>query len=159
MAFYHVLLTIVDNTDSFRCILSDLSEENLRKQFLQPYRRGNSILCGDEVVESLKIKRLKIIRTLEGSEPALKKLQEESFRRIQEFNRNSNGIAIISPGRGFNLEDVADIGEDVTTQYVSTAPGEGDAWKTVISFLNNGWVVGVGVGLIVAALLWWLGWD
>lgn len=159
MTFYHVLITTSDQPDSFRCVLSDLSEENLMQQFLRPYQRGKSILCGDEIVESLQIKRLKVVKTVAQREKELEKLQEESFRKIQEFNRSSDSITIVSPGRGYNVEDIVEVGEDVTIQFVSAPPGEGDRWKIVADLLNNGWVVGIGGGLIVAVLVWWLGWS
>jgi hypothetical protein len=129
------------------------------QQFSRPYRRGKSILCGNEIVESLQIKRIKIVKTIEQGEKELEKLQEGSLRKIQEFNRSSNSITIISPGRGHNIEDIVEVGEDVTIQFISAPPGEGDRWKIVAALLNNGWVVGIGGGLIVAALVWWLGWS
>lgn len=159
MALYHVLVTTSDKPESFRCILFDLSDDDLKQNFLRPYKRAKSILCGDEVIESRAIKRLKIVRTAASSATELKQLQEKSVREIQEFNRSSESVVLISPGRGHNIEDITDVGEDVTARYVLAPPGEGDAWVVAMSFLNSGWVVAIGGGVVVAALAWWFGWN
>lgn len=65
----------------------------------------------------------------------------------------------LGSGRGHNLEDISEAGEDVTSTFISGPPGHGNKWTVVAAALNHPWVSAVGTGLIVAALIWWLGWN
>lgn len=65
---------------------------------------------------------------------------------------------IISPGYGYEPEDIAEAGMDVTLQYIAGAPGHAVSGG-ISGLLNNQWVVAIGTGLIVAALVWWFKWN
>lgn len=58
MPLHHVLITFIDSPDKPRCVPSDLSEQQLQKQFVTLYRKGKDILCGSEVirVESINVR-------------------------------------------------------------------------------------------------------
>jgi hypothetical protein len=63
--FHHVIVTLGE-TD--KCLFSDLSEKDLRKRFVRPYRRGRKILSGNEVIDVRAISKLHVIRTVRTSE-------------------------------------------------------------------------------------------
>lgn len=156
MPYYHVLVTFTDSPKNPQCVLDDLSEQELKTKFVRLYKKGKDILCDKEVVRIGNIKSVQIIRTNKKNEDERSIIQEESFKRIQELNRQSDSIAIISIGHGYNTEDIAYAGEDVTSQYITGAPGH-ETSNLILSFLNNPWVMTIGAGLILAALGAWLG--
>lgn len=122
MAFHHVLLTLSEAPSKLHCVLADLSAEQLEKQFLRPYRKGKNILCGNQVIQISSIRSIQIIRTKKTSERELSELQDRSFKEIQELNRRSESVVIISPGRGYNVEDIVETGEDITSQHIIAPP-------------------------------------
>jgi hypothetical protein len=158
MPFYHILIIFADAPSKPQCVLSDLSEQQLQTQFVTPYKKGEDILCGTEVIRVGSIKAVQIIRTDKKSEDERSAIQEQSFNEIQDFNRQSDSLVIISPGYGYEPEDIAEAGMDVTLQYITGAPGHAVSGG-ISGLLNNQWVVGIGAGLIVAALVWWFKWN
>lgn len=159
MAYYHVLLRYHDSPNRVSCLLSDLSEKDLRKRFIKPYRSGKSFFCKNEVVEVSRIQKVMIVETEKNSAKELKELQDKSRKEIQEFNRSSDSLVLISPGRGYSEEDIIEMGQDVTAKYVFGPPGRGTQWIIISDALNHPWISAIGTGLIVAALVWWFGWN
>jgi hypothetical protein len=139
-------------------MFTDLTERDLRTRFLLPYSKGQSFLCGNEVVEPSIIKKVTLVKTARASAAELKDIQDKSWREVEEFNRNSP-VVLISAGRGYDAEDIAEAGEDVTAQFVSGPPGHGGHWGIVSAVVNHPWVSAIGTGLAVAALAYWLGWH
>ncbi|CAA6828333.1 MAG: Unknown protein [uncultured Sulfurovum sp.] len=156
MPYYHVLVTFTDSPKDPQCVLDDLSEQELKTKFVGLYKKGKDILCDKDVVRIGNIKSVQIIRTNKKSEDERSIIQEKSFKRIEELNRQSDSITIISPGYGYSPGDIAVAGEDVTSQYITRAPGH-EASNFIFSLLNNPWVMTIGTGLILAALVAWLG--
>jgi hypothetical protein len=158
MSYHHVLLSFQDEPQKVRCIFADLSENDLRTRFVSPYRRGKNILCAGEVIETSRIKTVRIIRTENESEKELKKIQEQSKRDRDEFNRNS-AVVLVSLGAGYELEDISEAGEDVTSAFILGPPGDGDRWTVVAAVLNHPWISAIGTAVIAAGLIWLLGWN
>lgn len=158
MAYFHVLLKFRDEPSNTRCLYSDLSEKSLRGGFVKDYERGRTILHEGELIDLTRITSVAIIRTsrTEGEERDV--LHRESVRKIDELNRSSSSVFIISAGSGYAPEDIAEAGDDVTSKYVSGPPGS--SFRAVVgSFVNNPWIVGVGTALVAAGLAWWIGWS
>jgi hypothetical protein len=148
MSYYHVLLSFHDAPQELRCMLFDLSEQELRARFLVPYRRGKNLLCGNEVVASSRINRVSIVRTDDSSANELKKIQEKSWKDIQDFNRESQSLVLLDLGHGYHLEDITEAGEDVTSALILRPPGDGDRWMLAAAALNPPWVSAIGTGLV-----------
>ncbi|WP_162984552.1 hypothetical protein [Poseidonibacter antarcticus] len=125
-------------------------------KFVRLYKKGKDILCDKDVVRIENIKSVQIIRTNKKNEDERSIIQDESFKRVQELNRQSDSIAIISLGYGYKLEDIVYAGEDVTSLYITGAPGH-ETSNFIFSFLNNPWVMTIGAGLILAVLVALLG--
>jgi len=159
MPYYHVLLSFQDEPTTVRCMFADLSEKALRTRFVVPYRRGKNFLSGSEVVEVSRIKTIKIVRTADTSDKELKSIQAKSKKEIDELNRNAESVVFLGLGRGYNLEDITEAGEDVTTTFIVGPPGHGDKWTVVATVLNHPWISAIGTGLIVAVMVWWFGWS
>jgi hypothetical protein len=158
-AYYHVLVSFQDEPKTVRCLFADLSEKELRTRFVAPYRRGKDLLCGTEVVAVSRIRTVGIVRTADTSDIELKRIQEKSRKETEQLNRSSTSVVFLDLGRGYNLEDVSEASEDVTSTFILGPPGHGDRWTVLAAVLNNPWISGIGAGLILAALLWWFGWN
>jgi len=158
MSYYHVLGTFTDSPENTQCVLDDLSEQELKTKFVRLYKKGKDILCDKDLVRIENIKSVQIISTNKKNEDELSIIQEESFKKIQELNRQSDSIAIISLGYGYNSEDIAYVGKDVTSQYIIGSPGY-ETSNLILPFFNNSWVMTIGTGLILAILVTWLGLD
>lgn len=159
MPFYHVLISSASEPTKLRAILTDLSEDRLAKQFLRPYRKGQNIICGNEVISIDDVRKVHVVRTERDNEAERATLNERSHTEIRELNSQSDSFFILSPGRGYDPEDILEIGEDVTGQVLSGPPGHGALPNPFLSLFGNQWVVAVGTGIIVAAIIWLLGWT
>lgn len=156
MPFHHVLITLSNTPNEWRCLFVDLSERELESRFLAPYRKGADILLSGEVIRLLDVRKVQVIRTNRNSETELKDLQDSSYAEVQRLNRLSPGVAFISAGRGYQQEDIAELGKDMTDHFVKGAPGHAPPFS-FRDALNNPWVLTIGGGLLVAFLLAMLG--
>lgn len=155
MSYHHILVSFSDEPKKLRCVLSDLPKQDVQKRFATPYSKGKDILCGNEIIHVAKISTVQIIRTDRDIETELSDIQEKSFKEIEEFNRNTESVALISIGRGHDKEDIVEAGVDVTSDFIAGAAGYASTNK-LVRLLHNPWVVRVGGGLILAAILaWW----
>lgn len=160
MSYFHVLLQLGESSQDTRCVLWDLSEKQMKSQFVDPYRKGRDLLCGSEVVKLSSIRRVRIVRTERTNEAERADIQTRSKREIDEMNRGGEPI-IISFGRGYHKEDIAEAGREVTEDYIGGTPGYAST-NTFLRTVNNPWVIGVVSGLVVtllgAFIVWKLGW-
>ena len=153
MPYFHVLVTLPGK--GLR-LLSDLSEGDLKRQFLWPYRSAKPILSANEVIETKLIEKVTIIRTERPSADELKTIQDRSYVAVQEFNRSQDSAVLISAGRGYDPEDIVEAGTDVTGAYISFPPGEGE-WPLISAVVNHPWISTIITGVIVAALAAYFG--
>ena len=156
MAFFHVLLTFFDAPQEARCVLMDLSEHDLKKQFLQPYSRGTTMLAGSEVVDTMNIHSTTIIKTDRTNEEEREDIQESSRKHLDEMNRQG-GLFFLGSPHGYAPEDIVEAGVDVTKTYINTPPGHGRT-SVLSAVLTHPWVSAIATGLVVAGLVKALGW-
>lgn len=159
MTFFHVVATFESRPEEPVSVFMNLSDSDLKARFLKPYARGEDLVSGNRILPVKSIRKVHVIRTERQSEPELADLQLKSRAEIDELNRKSQHAVFIMLGAGYKDEDIVHTGTDVTAQFISGPPGAKDTVARVGSLLNNGWVVGVGGGMLVAALAWWLGWH
>lgn len=159
MQYFHVILSFKDAPNNERCVYENLSENDLKKLFLKPYQQGTNLLSDKEVLNIFEIKKVTIIKTDGKSEIELKEIQEKSWKEVEEFNRTSNSVVRISAGRGYDSADIVEAGQDVTAQYIFGPPGQGSTINIVAGIINHPWISAIGTGLIVAAIVGWLGWN
>lgn len=158
MAFFHVLVKFRSEPEKIRCIFSDLTSQDLEMKFLKPYRAGRSTLSGAEVVDVSGIVWTQIIETERASDLELKDIQDKSWKDIEEFNRQSESVFLVSAGHGYNAEDIAEAGKNVTSRYITSPPGHQRS-NVISNIMNHQWVVAVIGGLFVAGVAAWLGWG
>jgi hypothetical protein len=150
---YHAFARL-KNADSFRILAVDLSERELRRRVVKPYKGGKDIFLQSTITSIDDIESLKIVRSASSCKDELKRLAAEHQAKIDHENRQS-GIKIISRGRGHSPLELLEASEDVTSHYISTAPGSGTIATKAYAFFHNQWVTGIGlliIGILVGKL-------
>ena len=158
MPYYHVLVAAEPEPSRLRGLLSDLAEAELLAKFVAPYRRGGDLVCGNEILPLGSLRRVHIAHTKQNEATERRQMNEKSLAEIAALNREPGGLVFLSPGRGYDPEDILEVSEDVTEKFIDGPPGHASRTGPVGLLLNNQWTVAVGTGLIVAGLVWWLGW-
>lgn len=151
MPYLHVFLSVEPEPDKERCVLRDLGEAELKSLFVRPFKSGKNLLCGNEIIPHHKIRRITIIATDEKSDAVLVKAQNASNEAIAKLNNESSSIVFLG-GLGYDVDDLVSMGNNVTAKYITTLPDRIPMNKFFVRLLNNPWVVGVGGGVVVAAI-------
>lgn len=154
MAFHHVLLSLDPEPNKLRSVFVDLSENELKTKFVTPYRKGRSFVSDNEIIVLTGIRKVHIIRTDQKNETERSALHDRSLREIDEFNRNSS-IRLISLGRGYDPEDILEVGQDVTSTFINGPPGYAATPTLTSSVINHPWLVGIGTAVIATAIATW----
>lgn len=157
MAFFHVVVKLKDTPQKDVCLFSDLSEVQLKRQFIRAYNSGSAILANGQVVETMNIVSTVIRKTDRTSEEERKDIQDQSRREVDEFNRDSPSVTLISIGYGYAEEDIVEAGTDVTAAYIASPPGQKkESFLSIV--VNHPWASAVITGVIVAGIVKALGW-
>jgi hypothetical protein len=152
--FYQVLAAIDDRKTEM--LFSDLTAKELDKEFVAPYKRGKTFFAGTSVVNPSELRKVRIIETPVREAEARDRINRDSFAEIAEINRTS-GFTIISDGQGYEPEDVADAGVDVTRIFLRGGPGSSNSLLG-LSKTAAGWLLTIVASVLAAGLAKWLGW-
>ena len=144
-------------SDDWLCIFKDLSASELKRHLVKPYRLGKSIYYDGNILSPSEITQVKITETESSHEAELQVVQEESYRKVQEFNRTSSSVVLISAGHGYGDYEINECGKDVTSSYIYTGPGVGTPFTALAGFIRHPWVVRVIGGLMFVAAAGYLG--
>jgi hypothetical protein len=152
--FYHVLGAIGDCKTEV--LFSDLTAKELRKQFVVPYIRGCAFFAGTSVVFSSELRKVRIIETPMKEAEAREQINRDSLADIAEMNHTGD-LFIISPGQGYEPDDIAEAGADVTCTFLHGGPGSSNG---MLGLSKNaaGCLLGIGGSVLAAGLVKWLGW-
>jgi len=151
--YFHVVVWTAQSGDEPIFLFGDLSEKQLKRQFLNPYHTGGNIFAQQKVLKATELTAVRIIETPNVKDEALKAVQERSLWRIEEFRRQRKWASMTSAGYGWDDDDIAYAGKDVTTSYVNGRPGSPSLLSQIT---HNHWVRVVGAGLVILLLLAWL---
>jgi predicted nucleotide-binding protein len=109
---YHVRITPKSDRSHDEVKL-DLTEEQLRERFVDPYYEGRPIVIGGKTIQSDDVERICITRTEETS--------KELLPIVRERQAGSKVVAL-----GISDEwEVAHEGADVTDEFITGPPGSG----------------------------------
>jgi hypothetical protein len=152
--FLHVVVTLRgEGKKPPRFLFGDLDEAGLKRKFLKPYRRGESIVVGNDLVPLPEVRTVKIVETDEPREVCLTQLQKQSSEAIDRFNAHARetGAVLISIGSGWADEDIVEAGEDVTDRYIKSGPGSEQ--NALLSYVWNKWGIAIICGIIGSAIV------
>lgn len=156
MSYLHVTIK-TPSSNGWVCIFKDLSVSELKRKLVKPYKLGKFICYNGNILSPTEIKQIKINETEKTHEEELKIVQDESYREVQESNRTSSSVVLISAGHGYSDDEINECGKDVTNSYISTGPGVGTAFTVAAEFIKHPWVVRVVGGLVFLAVAAYLG--
>lgn len=134
------------STDTFRILALDLSERDLKKFVVTPYKAGKPIYWDSTITRIEDIEKLKITQSQQPSTEELRRLAKEHQELIDRENRE-NGVVILTAGRGRSALELMGL-KEVTPDYFSNAPGSGTTSTKIFAFFHNQWVIGVSLLLI-----------
>ncbi len=157
MAYHHVVAKVGQN-DKFRVLFADLSLADLKKRFIVPYERGISFFSGNDLVAPTDLRSVQVVQTECTEQEERERINNESLAQIDKINRESNGAVFISTGSGYDPEDIAEAGEDITHSVIKGPPGfRAGKWRTPTKVLA--WVAGIVAVVVAAGVIKWLGWS
>lgn len=159
MAFYQVLVAVEQEPNKLRQVFEDLEENELQPKLVTPYKKGTSLICGNEIIPVLQIRKIHIVRTAQRNAAERERIHAQSLHEIDRLNRESSGIVFISPGSGYEPADILGTGEDVTMKHITGHPGAASGLSPLARFASNPWFVTVVGGLVVAFLVWKFNWN
>ena len=155
MAYFHLLLSFKNEPNDVRCILTDLSERELKNQFIRPYKRGSTMLAGTEVIDTMDIHSITIIKTDCTNDQERNEIYESSRKHIDDMNRQG-GLVFLGPPQGYEPEDIVEAGEDVTKKYITSPPGH-DKGLLSAAF-NHPWIIAIVTSVVAAGIVKVFGW-
>tara|TARA_B110000238_G_C15835911_1_gene314789 strand:+ start:18 stop:494 length:477 start_codon:yes stop_codon:yes gene_type:complete len=156
MSYLHVTIK-TNNSNDWICVFKDLSESDLKKSLVTPYKLGKAIYYDGNILAPNEISQIKINKTEKAHSVELKIVQHKSQRDIQESNNSSAGITLISLGHGYHDHEINECGSEVTNKYISTGPGSGTFSSYVGDVIKHPWVVRVVGGLVFIAVATYFG--
>jgi hypothetical protein len=152
--FYHVLAAVGDRETAM--LFSDLTAKELDKRFVNPYRRGKTFFSGSSIINPSELRQVRIIETSVKETEARDRINRQSVANIAEMNRQSD-LTIIGFGEGYEPQDIAAAGDDVTRNFLRGGPGASNGllgWSKTAA----GWILGIAASVLAAGLAKWLGW-
>ena len=170
MAYLHVIAKISPKTESI-CLFKDLTLDDLRLKFLRHYDAGRDFMTGIEVISCKDIRSIRIIETLRDNETEREEINRRSTAKIDEINRSSDSLLFMTLGSGWEPEDIAEAGEDVTSVYVKGAPGHlshlGSKAGTTLSVSHKAWneysiakaAIAIIIAVVSGGLIYAFGWN
>ena len=161
MAFHHVIATLGPGTQ-VRVLFTDLTSEELAKQFIRPYEQGKPFFAGHELISPHELRSIHIIRTRSPDRTERDEINRKDRERNDRLNARGSGLVLISGGAGHAPEDIAEVGEDITHSVIKGPPGfRANRWQPAVSAFKviAGIVAAVVATVAAAGLVWRFGWN
>ena len=156
MDYFHVFVC-QEGEAALRVVAHDLSKDEIKRHIVKPYRRGTSIVQGGKIIPVSSLRELRICMTRTAFEEAYSYEHAVQSRKIDELNRGGN-VFILSPGPGH--DDMADSFENVTDRFLrDKEPGNAGRPPLLVSITNHPIVSTVVGGVVLAGLVFYLGWK
>ena len=159
MPYLHVVISEESEPNKQRCIFHDLNEGSLASNFLKPYKRGRNILSNGEVITLSSIRKIVISQTDSDSEALLERFNDEAHKSWEKDLNGSKGYVVLGLPFTYSYDDLATLGKNVTSQFISEAPSQAEKPPLVVAALSNVWVVGIGCAVLAAGIIAWLKWN
>jgi hypothetical protein len=158
MPYYHVLLSLDASSEAERCVFRDLDEGALKASFVSRYRAGKDVLSSGEIIPLASIRKVRIIATEHQMDAALSELDARKEVDREELNRGAGGVVFLG-GMGSSPNDIAEVGQNVTSQFIKDVPGSPMRGGLVARVLENPWLVAIGGTVVAAGITAWLKWT
>ena len=156
MPYYHVIAK-VGTEEKFHILFTDLTVEELSARFVKPYEQGTTFFSGNDLISPNDLRSVQIIRTERENEVERDEINRKDRESIDRLNNSSSGVCIVSVGGGYEPQDIADAGEDLTHPFIKGHPGfKTGRWEPSIKVIA--WVGGIVATVAAAGIVKWFGW-
>jgi hypothetical protein len=146
MSYFHVI--IQKKSNDWICIFKDLSESDLKKYLIKPYKLGKDLFYDGHILSVTEISKVEIVLTEKLHVNELTIVQDKSYRQVQKMNKSNSDVARMSAGHGYHDYEIKDCGKEVTKQYLSQSPGSGTFGSKILGVIKHPWVVRIVGGLL-----------
>lgn len=143
--FYHVVIWMHPAAGIAIQIFHDLTESELRARFVKPYLRGETVKIESNIYDLTRIASTNIVRTA----ARLEQIKDKAFRDASKARSDfaDAGIFMLT-GSTWNEDDIVELGEEVTANFLKIAPGQGFTWKKLAL---NPYIIGVASAIFGSA--------
>lgn len=157
MSFHHVIAK-VGSEDKPRVLFADLSVDKLKERFVGPYEKGQAFFSGNDLISPNDLRSVQIIRTDRSSETERDEINRKDRESIDRRNDSSSGVFFVGLGGGYEPQDIAEVGVDLTHDLIKGPPGfKVDKWEPSLKAIA--WVGGIIATVAAAGIVKWLGWP
>jgi len=156
MNHFHVFVRQEGET-ALRLVALDLTEDEIKRHIVKPYRRGTSIVQGGTITPVASLRELRICVTSTAFEQAYSSEHAAHSRKMDELNRDSN-VFILSMGPGH--DDMANTFENVSDRFLcGKEPGNASRPPRFVSITSHPIISTVVGGVVLAGVVVCLGWK
>lgn len=154
---YHHVIAKVGTEEKFRVLFSDLTVKELNERFVKPYEKGTPFFSGNDLISPNDLRSVQIIRTERQNEVERDQINRKDRESINQLNNSSSRVFIVSVGGGYEPQDIAEAGEDLTHTFIKGHPGfKAGGWEP--SIIVIAWAGGIAATVVAAGIVKWLGW-
>lgn len=105
---YHHVIAKVGTEEKSRELFTDLTVAELSERFVKPYEKGTSFFSGNNLISPNDLRSVQIIRTERKNEVERDEINRKDRERIDQLNNSSSSVFIVSVGRGYEPQDIAE---------------------------------------------------
>ncbi len=154
---YHHVIAKVRTEEKFRILFADLTVKELNERFVKPYEKGTPFFSVNDLISPNDLRSVQIIRTERQNAVERDEINRKDRESIDQLNNSSSGVFIVSIGGGYEPQDIAEAGEDLTHTFIKGHPGfKVGRWEPSIKVLA--WAGGIAATVVAAGIVKWLGW-
>ena len=84
---------------------------------------------------------------------------DEAHKSWEQDLNGSKGYVVLGLPFTYGYDDLANLGKNVTSQFISGAPSQAEKPPVVVAALTNVWVVGIGGAVLAGGIIAWLKWN
>ena len=156
MSHYHVIAKL-DSERELRVLFVDLDVATLNERFVKPYEKGIPFFSGNDLISPTTMRSLQIVRTERPDAVERDDINRKDRESIDRLNEPGSGVFFLSVGGGYEPQDIAEAGVDVTREFIKGHPGFKAGWWQP-SMKVMAWVGGIFASVVAAGISKWLGW-
>jgi hypothetical protein len=154
---YHHVIAKVAAEEKFRVLFTDLTVEELAERFVKPYEKGNPFFSGNDLISPNELRSVQIIRTERQNEVEREELNRKDREKFDRLNSSGSGIFVLTVAGGYDPQDIAEAGQDLTHTFIKGHPGyKAGRWEPSIKVIA--WIGGIVAAVTTAGIIKWLGW-
>ena len=156
MSHYHVIAKLGSESE-FRVLFVDLDATELNERFIKSYEQGTPFFSGNDLISTNDLRSVQIVRTKRPDAVERDELNRKDRESIDRLNEPGSGVFFLSVGGGYEPQDIAEAGVDVTHEFIKGPPGfKAGQWEPSKKIVA--WAGGIIATVAAAGIVKWFGW-